>query len=199
MDAERPERVLVRADDPEVLAVAVDAEHLAELTRADHLLQPPDARVVEEQVARHQDEVAFLGERDELVHLGAHHRGRLLDQDVLAGSERAPRELEVGRDRRRDDDGVELVVGEHLVEARRSSAPAGSERRGLASCRIRVAEPGELRQLGEVAREVRSPVAEPATPTRTRHSFQTLSEPFPLAPVALRRSTTSAPPPRARS
>ena len=60
VDAERPERVLVRADDAEVLAVAVDAEHLAELARVDQLLQLPHAGVVEEQVARHEHEVALL-------------------------------------------------------------------------------------------------------------------------------------------
>src|SRR5205823_8687090 len=47
VDAERPERVLVGADDAEVLAVAVDAEHVAELARVDQLLQLPHAGVVE--------------------------------------------------------------------------------------------------------------------------------------------------------
>ena len=60
--AERPERVLVRAHDPEVLPVRVDAEHVAELARVDELLQLAHARVVEEQVAGHQDEVALGGE-----------------------------------------------------------------------------------------------------------------------------------------
>src|SRR6266508_3316692 len=46
VNAERPERVLVLADDPEVLAVAVDAEHLAELPRVDELFQLPNAWVV---------------------------------------------------------------------------------------------------------------------------------------------------------
>ena len=39
VDAERPERVLVRADNPEVLAVPVDAQDLAELAARDQLLQ----------------------------------------------------------------------------------------------------------------------------------------------------------------
>src|SRR5919106_5961755 len=38
VDAERQERVLVGADDPQVLAVPVHAEHRAELARVDHLL-----------------------------------------------------------------------------------------------------------------------------------------------------------------
>ena len=107
VDAERPERVLVRADDAEVLAVAVDAEHVAELARVDELLQLADARVVEEQVAGHQHEVALGGERDELVHLAAAHRRRLLDEHVLAGLQRLLRELVVGRHGRGDHDRVE--------------------------------------------------------------------------------------------
>ena len=55
--AERPERVLVLADRAEVLAVAVDAEHVAEVAGVDELLQLAHARVVEQQVARHQHEV----------------------------------------------------------------------------------------------------------------------------------------------
>ena len=88
MDAQRPERVLVVADDPEVLPVAVDAEHVAERAGVDELFQLLDAGVVEQQVARHADEVALGGEADELVHLIAAHRRRLLDEDVLAGLER---------------------------------------------------------------------------------------------------------------
>ena len=38
VDAERPERVLVRPDAPQVLAVAVDAEHVAERTGVDESL-----------------------------------------------------------------------------------------------------------------------------------------------------------------
>ena len=108
--AERPQRVLVRADDAEVLSVAVDAQDLAELARIDQFLQLQHARVVEQQVARHQHAVTFGRERDELVHLDGAHRRRLLDQDVLAGLERAFRERMVRRDRGGDDDGVEDVV-----------------------------------------------------------------------------------------
>src|SRR5262245_14026454 len=85
VDAERPERVLVGAHDPQVLAVAVDAQHLAELAAVDQLLQLQDSGVVEQEVAGHQHEVAVGGERNQLVHLlGAHGRG-LLDQDVFPG------------------------------------------------------------------------------------------------------------------
>src|SRR5260370_20395094 len=62
MNAERPQRVLVRSHDAEVLAVAVDAEHLAELAGVDQLLQLAHAWVVEEEVPGHQDEVTLGGE-----------------------------------------------------------------------------------------------------------------------------------------
>ena len=99
MDAERPERVLVLADDPEVLPVAVDAEDVAERAGADQLLQLLDTGVVEEQVTRHADEVALLREADEIIHLLAAHRRRLLDEHVLARLEGLSSEAVVGRDR----------------------------------------------------------------------------------------------------
>jgi len=43
VNPERPECVLVRTHDPEVLPVAVDAQHVAELACVDQLLQLPHA------------------------------------------------------------------------------------------------------------------------------------------------------------
>ena len=65
-------------------------------------------------MARHQHEVALRGERDELLHLHGAHGGRLLDEDVLARLERLLRERVVRRHRRRDDDGLEVWLGEQL-------------------------------------------------------------------------------------
>ena len=159
--AERPERVLVRAHDPEVLPVRVDAEHVAELAGVDELLQLAHARVVEQQVAGHQDEVALGGERDELVHLGALHRRRLLDEDVLAGLERLLRERVVRRHGRRDHDRVELGVGQQLGEVARGPRARIARREGRALLLVEVADPGEVGEDVEVAGEVRAPVAEP--------------------------------------
>ena len=75
--------------------------------------------MVEQEVTRHQHAVALGGERHQLVHLGGAHRGRLLDEHVLSRLEHALRERVVRGHRRRDDDGVDRVVGEHLVEGRR--------------------------------------------------------------------------------
>ena len=121
VDAERPERVLVRADHAEVLAVAVDAGHVAELTRVDELLHLAQAGVVEQQMPGHEHAVVGARERDELLHLLAAHRRRLLDEDVLARLERLLRERVVGRHGRRDRDGLDRVVGERLGERARDA------------------------------------------------------------------------------
>ena len=160
VNAQRPERVLVRAHDPQVLPVRVDAEHVAELSGVDELLQLAHAGVVEKKVARHEHEVALGGEHHELVHLGALHRRRFLHEDVLAGLERLFRERVVCRDGRGDDDGVELGIGEQLgVVGRHTGAwVARGERRAVLL--IEVAEPGQVGEVVEVPRQVRAPVAE---------------------------------------
>ena len=161
VDAERPERVLVLADLAEVLAVAVDDEHLAELPVVDQLLQLLHGRVVEEEMARHEDEPARLGEPDQLLHLRGPHRRRLLDEDVLAGLERRARERVVRRDGGRDHDGVDVVRGEQLVEVARHLRVGIALRELRAPLLARVAEPAQVGQVVEVAREVAAPVAEP--------------------------------------
>ena len=179
------------SNDAEVLPISVHHQDLAELRPVDELLQLEDARVVEQQVAGHEDEVALLRERDELVDLVTLHRRGLLDEDVLARLERLLRELVVRRHRSRDDDRVERRVLEHLLEG------VGPARLRIAAPELvrlplgRIAEPGEVGEVGEVAREVLPPLAEAGLADPDAHSFQTLSERLPFAPVALRRSTTS--------
>ena len=97
---------------------------------------------------------------DELLHLGAAHRRRLLDEDVLAGLERLLGERVVRRDGRRDHDRLELRVGEQLLEvggrARAREAP-----RELGAPRLGgVAEPAQVGEVVDVADEVLAPRAE---------------------------------------
>jgi hypothetical protein len=89
VDAERPERVLVRPECPEVLTVAVDVENVAQLARVDDLLQPLHGGVIKQQMTRHQHSAALFREVAQLLQLGGAHRGRLLDEDVLVRLERA--------------------------------------------------------------------------------------------------------------
>jgi hypothetical protein len=167
--AERPEGVLVLADLAEVLPVPVDAENVAELTRLHELLELADAGVVEEEVAGHQHELVLLGEPDELLHLSRPHRGRLLHEDVLAGLERPLRELVVRRHRRRDDHGVELVVGQQLVEVGREPGARIARPELRLQLGRDVAQPHQLREVVEVAGEVRAPVAEPGLANANAH------------------------------
>src|SRR3954452_8658512 len=109
--SERPERVLVRAHNAEVLPVAVHAQHLSELAGVDELLQLPHSRVVEQEMSRHEHEVARLCDRHELVDLLCPHGRGLLDEHVLPGLERLLRKRVVGRYRRRDDHPFDLRCG----------------------------------------------------------------------------------------
>ena len=192
VDAERPERVFVLADLAEVLAVAVDDEHVAELPVVDQLLQLLDGWVIEQEMAGHEDEPAILGEADQLLHLDGPHCRGLLHEDVLAGLERRARERVMRRDGRRDHDGVDVGGGEQLVEVARHpgvGVPLCELGALLVAC---VAEPAEVGEIVEVAREVAAPVAQSClTDAQSRHSLKTCSAALPLAPVALRRSTTS--------
>ena len=142
--AERPERVLVRADPPEVHAVAVHDRDLAELAAVDELLHLPQPRVVEQQVAGHEHEAAGACQLDQLLHLRALHRRRLLDEDVLAGLEGPPGEGVVRGDGRCDHDGFDLVVREG-VRVRVGDLRGGVARRVLAPpLLVRLADPGEV-------------------------------------------------------
>ena len=117
------------ADLAEVLAVAVDAEHVAELARVDQLLQLLHARVVEQEVAGHEHARATRRERDELLHLRGAHRGRLLDERVLARLERALRERVMRRHGCRDDDAVDAIRLRAARRSRSTSSRQGSARR----------------------------------------------------------------------
>ncbi len=117
--AEAPERVLVRPDRAQVDPVAVHVVHVAEVARIDQLAQLVHARVEAQQVADHQHPAAARDEVAQLVGLGGRPGHRLLDHDVLAGEDRPPGELEVGRHRRGEHDRAQLGVGQKLVVAGR--------------------------------------------------------------------------------
>ena len=146
--------------------------------------------MVEQQVAGHQDEVALLRQSDELLHLLAAHRRRLLDEDVLPRLERLLREGVVRRHRRRDHDGLDVVVREKVGERARH-ARGRIPLRVLGAARlVRVADPGEVGELADHTDDVLPPPAD-ARVGDAGQSFQTFSLVIPARPVALRRSTTS--------
>jgi hypothetical protein len=194
--AKRPQGVLVRPDRAEVLAVAVDAEHVAELARVDDAFQRADGWVVQQQMAGHQHTAALLRQLAQLLHLAAPHRGRLLDEHVLVRLERPSRELVVRRYGRGDHDGVHRVVGEHVAEARRDARRGMPLGRRCGLLFVDVAEPRHVGELSEVAQELFPPLAQPdladADGLWRRHSFHTFSFPEPFPPVAFLRSTTTS-------
>src|SRR3990172_11050608 len=194
MCAKAPEGVLVRADLAEVLAVPVDIEDIAELARVHELLELHDAGVVEQEVPRHECEPLLLGEGDELLRLGRAKRHRLLDEDVLPGGQRAACQLEVCDDGGRDRDRIERRILEQVVETLRAGGPWEAARDRCELRCVLVAEPYQLGPLGEVPREIRTPVAEAGDPDAAQ-SFHTRLFVVPFFPVALRKSTTR----RARS
>ena len=190
VDAQRPECVLVDADDAEVLSVAVDAQHVPERAGVDQFLQLLDTRVMEQEVSGHAHEVALLREADELLHLRAAHGGRLLDEHVLACLERLLGEFVVSRHGCRDDDGIDLRVvqsgGQIGRDSRRRVAGGVLD----APFFVGIADPDELGELSEVPRQIPSPRADSGD-RDSRHSFQTLGSARPASPVALRKSTTT--------
>src|SRR5712691_9580627 len=118
------------------------------------------------------------------------HRGGLLDEDVLAGLEGTLGQFVVRGHRCRDNDRVDVWVGEELFEVHRDPRLREALRKLLVLRLVDLGDPSQLSQLVEVAREVRAPVADAGL--GDFHSFQTLpstSCPF----VALRKSTITLP------
>ena len=169
----------------------------------DHLLQLGHGRVVEQEVAGHEHEAALLGERTELLGL------RAATAPAASRRRRACRlraclaQLVVRDDRGRDDDRVQLGVGEQLVEVARRPrlwmAPRALleqvRRRGRRASAGRRARRSSGRGSGPSSRA-------PPAPTRTAHSFQTFPFDVPFAPVAFRGRRRAAPArraPRSRS
>ena len=130
--------------------------------------------MVEEQVAGHEHEPARLGEGDELLHLLAAHRRRLLDEDVLARLERLLRELVVGRHRGRDDDGVDLLVRQQVGERGRRARLRVARAELGQPLRVGVADPRELGELADDPDDVLPPAAD-ARMGDAGQSFQTFS------------------------
>ena len=149
-----PQRVLVRAHDPEVLPVPVEVVDLSEFTRVDHPLYPLQAGVIDgaggRPSPRDRDASPNLGE---LAGVRSGQGQRLLDKGVLAGLQGPLGERRVGRHRRRDHDPVEGVVLEQVVVARgelrgRVRVPVTVKHLGVEITQpgeVGVGEPGELR------------------------------------------------------
>ena len=138
----------------------------------------------------HEDEVVLLRQRDELLHLLAAHRRRLLDEHVLARLERLLRERVVRGHGSRDHDRVDRVVGEQVLEGAGDAGLRVARRVLRLQLLVGVADPREVGELADDSRDVPSPAPD-ARVGDAGQSFQTLSLVTPARPVAFRRSTTS--------
>ena len=114
--AQAPERVLVGAQLAEVQAVAVDVVDVAQLAGVRDLLELVDARVVLQQVPDHEHLARAPRGLDDALGVGDGLGERLLDEAVLARIEDAHGQLGVARHRRGQHDGVELGIGEQIVD-----------------------------------------------------------------------------------
>ena len=116
--------------------------------------------------------------------------GGFSTKTCLPASSASLRELVVGRHRRRDHDRLD---GRRPRAARRVGRHACSRvalRELGPPVRVGVADPGEVGELADDPHDVLAPPAEPDVGD-AGHSFQTFSLATPARPVALRRSTTS--------
>jgi hypothetical protein len=191
--SQRPERVLVRAQLAQIQAVAVDVVDVAELARVGDLLELDDSRVVLEEVPDHQDLAGRFGSGHDLLGVGCRLRDRLLDEAVLARFEHLDRQGRMGRHRRCDDYRVNGVVGQQLADLGRAADAGKTSGPAVERLLRAVTKPGQLRvrQLVEVAGQVRAPVAKAdnADPDTSRHRRTRLGAAFPR--VTPRKSTTS--------
>ena len=150
--------------------------------------------VVLQQVPHHQHLARPPLGVDDALGVGDGLGQRLLHEAVLAGLEDAHGLLGVAGHRGGQHDGVEVGVGEQILEAIGEPRPAELAREPLARLGAAVAAPAQLGvgQRVEVAREVGTPVAQahdPDAERRVGHRSTVRREPAPR--VTPRRSTTS--------
>ena len=159
---EVPEHVHVGLEKAQVDPQRVVVRDLAERAASGELAQLLHRAREQERVVDEQRDLLPRGERDQLLALGGARAHRLLDQYVLAALDRAPRQREVRRHRRRDQHrgDVGAVDGRlGLGFARRAGrhAPRLFEPRRIAlGDRLHL----EAARRDEIAQQVRPPVAE---------------------------------------
>ena len=103
-----------------------------------------------------------LGQADQLLGLALGGGHRLLDEDVLAGSQGGGGQRPVGADRRGDGHRLDGGVGQQRSGSRASAWPSGQRRTGRGQgglVLVAQGHDGAGRAGGEVADEVRAPVA----------------------------------------
>ena len=164
MRREIPDDAGVGLMESEVDAAYRNEVDIPQLSRVDQLFDPHHRRAVQERCGPASSTSPARSARSTRSATAADDEARGFSTQTCLPASRAAAAMRVmRRDRRRDDDGVELGIGEQVVEFR-GVARARMARR---SCRERawvlVAEPRELcpRAVREVPHEVRSPMPKP--------------------------------------
>jgi len=158
---EVPDHAHVLLVQAQVHALGGDEVDLAEVAGVDELLDLAHRWAEDEGVADHEREATLGGEVDQLAGLRRVRGHGLLDEDVLAGLEGGPGEGMVRADRREDEHGVDVRVGEDLVVLGGDGHRRVAGLSLLEGLRPGVADPLDLRprQFAVVAQEVGAPVA----------------------------------------
>jgi len=84
---ETPEDVLLGADQAHVEPVGIAVQDSPQGALVDKLAELGNGRMVEQDMADHEDSRALLGQRDELLSLADVERQGFFDEHVLAGFE----------------------------------------------------------------------------------------------------------------
>ncbi len=163
MRPEVPGHADVRLVETEVHAAGRDEVDLAEFPGLDQIADHHDRRAVQEGVAGHQHDAGPIREVDQIEALGGGRGQRLLDEDVLAGLQCGRGQVVMRGHGRGDHHGVDAVIGDHLREVLRRADGGIAPFDRLERLGSQIADRDQLcvRDLVEVADEIRAPVAEP--------------------------------------
>jgi hypothetical protein len=157
-----PQDIDVWLEEPEVYAHRVVVANASQLSGSDDLRNMLNGAREKEGVIDHQRDAATGGERYQLLPLGYRSAHRLLDEHVLSGENCATCEVEMGRDRRGDRYGINILV-EDLACGREKLPGWETLPDGVAAALTHVGDGGEaeLRARRKITEEVGSPVSEP--------------------------------------
>src|SRR5205085_1225364 len=115
VDGKVPEHIDVVLEETKIDPHRVVVVKASEAAAVDQLADPLHGAGVDERVVHHQHAVEFCGGFDQGGRLLGACGQRFGDQHVLAGAQGGHRQVEVGRDRCDDDDGIHRRAGEDLV------------------------------------------------------------------------------------
>jgi hypothetical protein len=158
-----PNDIHVVLEDAEVDAHRVDEQDVADFAFVDEVGHFPYRRAVDEHVIDEQQTADLCGHCDQLFGLGDRGRQRFLDEHMLAAVEGGFRQGEMSPDRGGDDDGVDLVVGEDILDVRGGGCGGILVADCSEAIRPGITKPGQMRVRArvQVADQVWSPISQP--------------------------------------